>query len=319
MCCRQLPQLLQLKAFAAANGVTDLQLLSGSEAAAAEPELAAAAALLSPSTGILDSHGYMAALLADAEAAGAVFATHSRVLGVRQMPGMHGSAGSSASSSVTSHKDVHDVQQGARRAASNSSSSSSAWRTPRQKLLVDVQDSSSGSITQLATRWLVNAAGLQAQALPVAGMPRSAVPKQYLAKGSYFTCVQRAPFSRLIYPLPEDGGLGVHLTLDLAGQAKFGPDVEWVDRIDYSVDPRRAAVFYPAIRSYWPGLQDHSLQPGYCGVRPKTTGPGQPAADFVLAGEAQHGVHGLVCLYGIESPGLTSSLALAEAVLNMLQ
>ncbi|WIA31376.1 hypothetical protein OEZ86_002275 [Tetradesmus obliquus] len=236
---RQLPQLLQLKAFAAANGVTDLQLLSGSEAAAAEPELAAAAALLSPSTGILDSHGYMAALLADAEAAGAVFATHSRVLG--------------------------------------------------------------------------------AQALPVAGMPRSAVPKQYLAKGSYFTCAQRAPFSRLIYPLPEDGGLGVHLTLDLAGQAKFGPDVEWVDRIDYSVDPRRAAVFYPAIRSYWPGLQDHSLQPGYCGVRPKTTGPGQPAADFVLAGEAQHGVHGLVCLYGIESPGLTSSLALAEAVLNMLQ
>jgi L-2-hydroxyglutarate oxidase LhgO len=150
-------------------------------------------------------------------------------------------------------------------------------------------------------------------------MLASAVPRQFLAKGNYFTLSQRAPFSRLIYPLPEDGGLGVHLTLDLAGQAKFGPDVEWIDHVDYSVDPGRAASFYPSIRSYWPGLPDGALQPGYSGVRPKISGPGQPAADFVLAGEAQHGVQGLVCLYGIESPGLTSSLALAEAVLGMMK
>jgi L-2-hydroxyglutarate oxidase LhgO len=315
--CSQLPQLKQLKAFAAANGVTDLQLLSGSEAAAAEPELRAAAALLSPSTGIVDSHDYMAALLADAEAAGAVLATHSRVLGARPASGMYSSAGSSSTSASSQHS-IDDRQQGTSGAAS-SGSSSSTWRTPCHRLLVDVQDTSSGSVTQLATRWLVNAAGLLAQALPVSGMPSSAVPTQYLAKGSYFTLAQRAPFSRLIYPLPEDGGLGVHLTLDLAGQAKFGPDVEWVDCIDYSVDPRRAASFYPSIRSYWPGLPDGALQPGYSGVRPKVSGPGQPAADFVLAGEAQHGVQGLVCLYGIESPGLTSSLALAEAVLGMLK
>jgi L-2-hydroxyglutarate oxidase LhgO len=309
--CSQLPQLKQLKAFAAANGVTDLQLLSGSDAVAAEPELHAAAALLSPSTGIVDSHSYMTALLADAEAAGATLATHSRVLGAQPTPGMFTSAGSSTSSQVS----ASDGAEG----TSAVRSCTSSWRTPRHRLLLDVQDISSGSVSQLATSWLINAAGLHAQALPVVGLPSSAVPQQYLAKGSYFTLAQRAPFSRLIYPLPVDGGLGVHLTLNLAGRAKFGPDVEWVDRVDYSVDPSRAEAFYPAIRSYWPGLPEGALQPGYSGVRPKISGPGQPAADFMIAGEAQHGVQGLVCLYGIESPGLTSSLALAEAVLRILQ
>ncbi|KAF6251828.1 FAD dependent oxidoreductase [Scenedesmus sp. NREL 46B-D3] len=325
---QQLPQLKQLKTFAAANGVADLQLLSGSEATAAEPELRAAAALLSPSTGILDSHAYMAALLADAEAAGAVLATHCRVLGVRPVPGMHSTV-SSSSISDSGHRAAEVSQQAASTSAGNSScsssrgnessSTSSTWRTPRHGLLLDVQDTSSGTVSQLVTRWLINAAGLHAQALPVAGMPSSAVPRQYLAKGNYFTLTQRAPFTRLIYPLPEDGGLGVHLTLDLAGQAKFGPDVEWVDAVDYSVDPAHAASFYPSIRRYWPGLPDGALLPGYSGVRPKISGPEQPAADFVLAGEGQHGVQGLVCLYGIESPGLTSSLALAEEVLRMIR
>lgn len=185
---------------------------------------------------------------------------------------------------------------------------------------MDVQDTTTGETTQLATRWLVNAAGLHAQAVAAAtaGLPRSVIPKQYLAKGTYFSLSSKAPFSRLIYPLPEDGGLGVHLTLDLAGQAKFGPDVQWVNQIDYTVDPARAETFYPAVRRYYPGLAEGSLQSSYAGVRPKISGPGQPPADFLLQGVSHHGVPGLVNLFGIESPGLTSSLALGQAVLDML-
>ena len=129
----------------------------------------------------------------------------------------------------------------------------------------------------------------------------------------------RAPFSRLVYPVPEPGGLGVHVTLDLAGQARFGPDVEWVERIDYRVDPRRAERFYAAIRSYWPGLPDGALLPSYAGVRPKIVPQGAPAADFVVQGPRVHGVAGLVHLFGIESPGLTASLALADEVLRALE
>lgn len=163
---------------------------------------------------------------------------------------------------------------------------------------------------------VVNAAGLYAQAVAarLAGLPPAHVPPLHLAKGSYFSLAGRAPFARLVYPVPEPGGLGVHLTLDLAGQARFGPDVEWVDTLDYDVDAGRAAAFVDAIRRYWPGLPDGALQPAYAGIRPKLAGPGAPAADFLIQGPREHGVPGLVNLFGIESPGLTASLALAEAV-----
>jgi len=165
---------------------------------------------------------------------------------------------------------------------------------------------------------VVNCAGLHAQevAHAIAGLPRDSVPALHLAKGNYYSLAGRSPFSRLIYPMPEPGGLGIHLTIDLGGQARFGPDVEWVDHLDYKVDPRRADSFYAAIRRYWPALPDGALQPAYSGIRPKLSGPGEAAADFVIQGSAVHGVTGLINLFGIESPGLTSSLAIAEAVLE---
>ena len=167
---------------------------------------------------------------------------------------------------------------------------------------------------------VVNAAGLHAPTLArrIEGYPSAQAPGEYYAKGNYYALSGRAPFTRLVYPVPEPGGLGVHLTLDLAGQARFGPDVEWVERIDYQVDPRRAERFYAAIRSYWPALPDGALVPGYAGVRPKIVPQGAPAADFVVQGPRTHGVAGLVHLFGIESPGLTASLALADEVLRAL-
>ncbi len=177
---------------------------------------------------------------------------------------------------------------------------------------------------QIHAACVVNAAGLHAQAVAaaLAGMPRALVPPLYLAKGNYYSLTGRSPFSRLVYPVPEPGGLGVHLTIDLGGQARFGPDVEWVDcavdDLGYDVDPRRAQTFYASIRRYWPALPDGALLPGYAGVRPKLSGPGAAAEDFVLQGEREHAVPGLVNLFGIESPGLTASLAIGEVVAAML-
>ena len=145
-------------------------------------------------------------------------------------------------------------------------------------------------------------------------MPKALVPAEYYAKGNYFTLTGRSPFSRLIYPVPVPGGLGVHLTMDLGGQAKFGPDVEWIDAIEYQVDPRRSDSFYAAVRRYWPDLKDGALQPGYAGIRPKIVPRGAPAQDFVVQGPRDHGVAGLINLFGIESPGLTASMALADYV-----
>jgi L-2-hydroxyglutarate oxidase LhgO len=164
---------------------------------------------------------------------------------------------------------------------------------------------------------LVNSAGLRAPtvARSIDGFPEALVPRELYAKGNYYALTRRSPFSRLVYPIPEPGGLGVHVTLDLAGQARFGPDVEWIERIAYDVDPRRAERFYAAIRRYWPGLPDGVLAPGYAGIRPKTAGPGEPAPDFDIQGRQKHGIAGLVHLFGIESPGLTASLALADAVM----
>jgi len=177
-----------------------------------------------------------------------------------------------------------------------------------------------GSEPILATQ-VVNSAGLRAPSLArcIDGYPAELAPPELYAKGNYYTLTGGSPFSRLVYPVPEPGGLGVHVTLDLGGRARFGPDVEWIDRIDYTVDPRRADRFYAAIRRYWPALPDGALGPDYAGIRPKISGSGAPAADFLVQGSRQHGVPGLVHLFGIESPGLTASLPLADAVMRHLQ
>jgi L-2-hydroxyglutarate oxidase LhgO len=177
-----------------------------------------------------------------------------------------------------------------------------------------------GAMT-LKAKTVVNAAGLHTQSLTHAfeGFPKDRIPPWHYCKGNYYALSGcRAPFSSLIYPAPEQAGLGVHLTLDLAGQARFGPDVEWIDEIDYDVDPKRADSFYAAVRKYWPGLPDGALQPAYAGIRPKIQAEGEPAADYMIHGPSDHGVPGLVNLYAIESPGMTSALAIADQVAEML-
>jgi L-2-hydroxyglutarate oxidase LhgO len=261
-------KLQSIRAHAEANGVADLQTLTGEAARALEPALHCEAALLSPSTGIIDSHAYMLALRGNAEDAGAAFAFHTPLLGARARAGrIELDAGGEAPMSVE-------------------------------------------------CRLLINAAGLGAISVArgIEGMPVETIPPAYLAKGNYFSCSARAPFSHLIYPVPEPGGLGVHLTLDMAGQARFGPDVEWVDSIDYAVDPARAERFYPAIRRYWPALPDGALMPSYSGMRPKIVPPAVAVQDFMIQGPKEHGIDGLINLFGIESPGLTSSLAIADYV-----
>ncbi|MGQ3051123.1 MAG: NAD(P)/FAD-dependent oxidoreductase [Roseateles sp.] len=262
-----LPRLAQLAAAGAAHGVDDLRLLSRAEALALEPALQAVGALLSPSSGIVDSHGLLTALLGDAEAAGAVLALASPVTG------------------------------GAR--------DGNGWR-----LRV-------GADFELGARCVVNAAGLFA--VRVAASLGTPAPRLCFARGHYFSLAGRAPFKRLIYPLPVDGGLGVHLTLDLGGQARFGPDVQWLPdtdpaALDYAVDPALGAAFEAEVRGYWPGLPAGALQPAYSGIRPKLSGPGEAAADFRI----DCATPGLVNLFGIESPGLTASLALAERVADSL-
>jgi L-2-hydroxyglutarate oxidase LhgO len=173
---------------------------------------------------------------------------------------------------------------------------------------------------RVIARSVVNCAGLHAQKLAasLAGFPHAHVPPTYYAKGNYYSLIGRSPFSRLVYPMPNEAGLGVHITIDLGGQARFGPDVQWIDRIDYDVDPKRADSFYAAIRDYWPGLKDGQLAPGYAGIRPKIVGPKEKAADFVISGPRDHGVSGLVNLFGIESPGLTCALAIGDHVREAL-
>jgi L-2-hydroxyglutarate oxidase LhgO len=268
----QIAGLKELEAKALANGVSDIRWIDAKDAMAMEPALNCLAALLSPSTGIIDSHGLMLAYQGDAEGAGTMIAFNSPVTGgaVRE-GGIHLTVGGD------------------------------------QPLTLSAKE-------------VVNAAGLFAQPVAAAldGLDPSTVPPRYFAKGNYFSLAGRAPFTHLIYPAPEAAGLGVHLTLDLGGQAKFGPDVEWVEELEYAVDPRRCEGFYDAVRTYWPGLPDNSLQPAYSGIRPKIQAPDEGAKDFLLQGPQDHGVQGLVNLYGIESPGLTSSLAIADAVLVLL-
>ena len=277
----QMPKLLALQQQGMANGVTDLRLIDGDEARTLEPNLACSAALLSPSTGIIDSHGLMLALLGDAERNGAMLALQSPL-----------------------------------RAA----------RVADDGIVLTIGSGNDTDSTQLRTRLVINAAGLSATQVArcIEGFPQQHCPTPHYAKGNYYALAGRAPFSRLIYPLPEPGGLGVHLTLDLGGQARFGPDVEWLPETwaeapDYDVDPCRSEGFYAEVRRYWPQLQDGALSPAYSGVRPKISGPDDPAADFLIQGPQEHGVPGLVNLFGIESPGLTACLAIADAACEALE
>lgn len=264
----QLDKLNLLAATGQENGVDDLAMLDHAQAIALEPQLRCRTALLSPSTGIVDSHSLMLSLLADAQRAGATAVFHTPVLG---------------------------------------------GRLAKQGVVLSL---GGDDPAQMTFQTVVNCAALGAQALAFAieGFPAGAVPPLHLAKGNYFSLAGKSPFSRLVYPLPEPGGLGVHLTLDMGGQARFGPDVEWVEREHYEVDPSRADVFYAAIRRYWPALPEASLQPAYAGIRPKLCPPPGREMDFLIQGPEDHGVPGLVNLFGIESPGLTASLAIGEEV-----
>lgn len=255
-----------------AAGVRDLQWLDAAQARALEPALRCEAALLSPSSGIVDSHGLMLALLGDAQRHGAMLALCSAVQGAQVLP---------------------------------------------EGIVLRVRSGEDGSTGTLLARQVVNSAGLQAVALArsIQGLDATTLPTARYAKGCYYTLLGRPPFSRLIYPAPGAAGhLGLHLTLDLAGQGRFGPSFRWVDEPDYAVDALDVADAEPSIRRWWPGLPAGALHPGYSGVRPKIHGPGEPLADFRIDGPAVHGVPGLVNLLGIESPGLTACLAMAEAV-----
>jgi L-2-hydroxyglutarate oxidase LhgO len=264
----QLPQLAAIQHKAMENGVADLVRVSGAEAMAMEPQLQCVEAVLSPQTGIVDSHQFMLALQGDAERDGA---------------------------NVAFHTPVTDIDA-------------------RDRCFI--VETGGESPMRFQADCVINSAGLHANqiACSIRGLDARHIPPLYFAKGNYFSVSGRTPFERLIYPMPNEAGLGVHLTIDMGGQAKFGPDVEWIQKIDYTVDPQRANSFYAAIRAYWPNLPDDALQPAYAGIRPKLSGP----ADFVIQGRAAHGMTGLVNLFGIESPGLTAALAIAEKVARML-
>jgi L-2-hydroxyglutarate oxidase LhgO len=284
----QLPKLDSIEAQAQANGVP-VQRLTDEQARALEPQLQCIAALHSPSTGIVSSHDLMTSLQGDLENAGGMVALATTVSQVQFLKPNQPLAGIlSAQSAINSGVGEESVEIG--------------------------------------FKYLINAAGLSAPLLArrMQGLAAQHIPQDHYAKGNYYSLSGKAPFKHLIYPIPQAAGLGVHLTLDLGGQAKFGPDVQWLEsitdpaQIDYSVDPSRADAFYAEVRKYWPGLQDGQLTPSYSGVRPKISGPTESAADFLISGPAQHGIAGLVNLFGIESPGLTSSLAIGEKVVDIL-
>jgi L-2-hydroxyglutarate oxidase LhgO len=272
----QVAQLTGHKERAAANGVDDLEWLTAADLKAMEPAVIGPRGLLSPSTGIVDSHNFMLSLLGDLENAGGQLVYRSVVAGGRIVEG-------------------------------------------GVSLRVGSQDGPDDEAMTVDCALLVNAAGLEAQTVAGAleGFPGDRIPTRHIAIGHYFTLSGAAPFRRLIYPVPEDGGLGVHVTLDLAGQAKFGPDVKWIDEVDYSFDESRKAAFVEAIRSYYPGLDPERLQAGYTGIRPKIAGRAEGFGDFRIDGPRDHGVPGVINLFGIESPGLTAALSIAEHVVQL--
>jgi len=258
---------------AEANGVEGMQVLTGAQAMALEPGLKVVEALLSPQSGVIDSHGYMHALRGEIEGRGGAVVEATPFLGAEPLAG-----------------GGFRVRAGGEAPA------------------------------ELSVRLLVTAPGLSAQAVAaeIEGFPKALIPARHLGKGVYFRLAGKAPFDHLIYPPPIHGALGTHYRKDLGGQAVFGPDLAYVESEDYTVDPARADAFYSYIRRFWPGLPDGALTPDYAGIRPKIHGPDEPQPDFRLDGEAAHGLAGLVALFGIESPGLTSSLAIGEAVAGML-
>lgn len=257
------------------NNVPEIKMITGEQAQSMEPELQCSAAVLSASTGIVDSHGFMLSLLGGFEDAGGMVAYQSPLISAKPI-------GSNA-------QDGFELEIGG------------------------------ADGLKIQTKLLINCAGMSAPAIAkkIAGLAHEQIPKAYFAKGNYFSLSGKSPFKHLIYPIPEPGGLGVHLTLDMGGQAKFGPDVEWLEideesQIDYTVNPQRGDGFYEAVRKYWPGLKDNALQPDYSGVRAKIVPPNSPAGDFCFNTPKDHGLEGLFNLYGFESPGLTSSLAIAK-------
>ncbi len=263
----------QIAQRARANGLAGddrLSELTGAEAMAMEPALYATAALYSPATGIIDSHGYMLSLRGELESHGGMIAFETSYTAAR-------------------------------------------YTNPGFEVEATGKD---GTVTKLAARILINSAGHHASrvAQAIDGLAPDRIRPTYLSRGCYFSYAGKAPFKHLIYPVPPAAGLGVHLTLDLGGQAKFGPDHDWVDNIDYTVDPKRADAFYAAIRPYFPGIAEGALQPAYAGIRPKVEKPGGANTDFVIDDQSHHGLAGLINLFGIESPGLTASLALADNV-----
>ncbi|MFO1320268.1 MAG: NAD(P)/FAD-dependent oxidoreductase [Burkholderiales bacterium] len=268
----EIPAVMSYIPTAAASGVTDLRQLDLAEVREMEPEVDAVAAVLSPSTGIVDSHALMLAYQGDAENAGAIPVFRSPVLGGAITP-----AG----------------------------------------IRLDI---GGDEPMQIVCNTVVNSAGLYAPqvARSLEGMPAAHVPGQYYAKAHYYVLSGKSPFRRLVYPVGHGSWLGVHVTIDLGGQARFGPDIDWVDGVDYAFDHSREPLFYEAIRRYYPGLKDGALQPGYTGIRPKISGKGETPADFRIDGPRDHGVQGLVNLFGIESPGLTASLAIAKRVRECL-
>lgn len=276
----QMTNLHDIKVRAEANGVMDLAFLSKVEAEQMEPSLHSRGALFSPSTGIINSHSLMLALQGDAENNGAMLSLNTPVMSMERCD------------------DGFSVATGG-----------TSPFTLRSRNLINA--AGHGSISLAKT--------IISQQSHETDRSLAALPRAYIAKGSYFQLAARSPFRHLIYPVPEPGGLGVHLTLDLAGQAKFGPDVEWVAQMDSQVGEERSEKFYSAIRKYWPDLQDGSLLPDYAGFRPKISGPGEEAADFAIHGKQHHGMQGYIGLYGIESPGLTSCLAIADYVAAMLE
>ncbi|QWE07871.1 NAD(P)/FAD-dependent oxidoreductase [Polynucleobacter ibericus] len=257
------------------NNVPEIKMITGEQATTMEPELQCVAAVLSASTGIVDSHAFMLSLLGGFEDAGGMIAYQSPLMSAKPI-------GENA-------KDGFELEIGG------------------------------ADGMKIQTKLLINCAGMSAPAIAkkIEGLHQEQIPKAYFAKGNYFSLSGKSPFKHLIYPIPEPGGLGVHLTLDMGGQAKFGPDVEWLDideenQIDYTVNPKRGDGFYEAVRKYWPGLKDNSLQPDYSGVRAKIVPQNAPAGDFYFNIPGEHGLEGLFNLYGFESPGLTSSLAIAK-------
>ncbi|CAA0837427.1 FAD-dependent oxidoreductase family protein [Striga hermonthica] len=291
----EIPKLNELLTRGIENGVEDLRMMEAEEAKKMEPELECTKALLSPASGIVDSHSFMLSLLGEAENHGAIFSYNTTVIGGKYEEAR-------LQLYVSESQGLKNQEE-------------YLYNPLRPDLI-------------LRPRLVVNSAGLGALALSkrIHGLHNGIIPKPYFARGCYFTLssIKTPPFKHLIYPIPEDGGLGVHVTLDLNGQVRFGPDVEWIDGIDdissflnlfdYSVPGDHANRFYPEIRKYYPTLKDGSLEPGYAGIRPKLSGAMKDPADFIIQGEDTHGIQGLINLFGIESPGLTSSLAIAEHV-----